>query len=370
MDPATAFGIAAGVLQVVQLSVKALQTCRKLYKDGSLAENEGTREVTQALGKYYYLLLNTVGVLKASIGQTSTSALQDAATKDVMEISEKCSETAAELLKELSKLQLDSKSDLRRVIRKTFQAMHRKSFIEKVQKELTEYQRILDTCILVKLDAHALQQREDFRNLDQNAVLDHIDRGFAKHAQLNADINAQQQFKKSLFFPEILSRQEQISEAHRGTCRWIFSTPNTKLKPPRRNTSDNTSTIREQIDTGNSKTNKDNNGDNDSGNNIGTDESTRKELVDGSDESLSPDGEMNNNYKRSQPWSSFVDWLEQGNGVYWINGKPGSGKSTLMNYITSEHQTKEVLTKWADGCDLVTASFYFWKPGTDLQKSF
>jgi hypothetical protein len=335
-----------------------------------------------------------VDVLKASIGQTSTSTLQDAATKDVMEISEKCSETATELQKELSKLQLDSKSDLRRVIRKTFQAMRRKSFIEKVQKELKEYQRILDTRILVKLDAHALQQREDFRNLDQNvrdlavkmnegrntfaqlladnrqAVLDHIDRGFAKHAQLNADIDAQQQFKKSLFFPEILSRQEQISEAHRGTCRWIFSAPNTKLKPPRDSTSDNTSTIREQIDTDNSKTDKDNDSDNDSGINIETDESTRKGLVDGSDESLPPDGGMNTNYRRSQPWSSFVDWLEHGEGIYWVSGKPGSGKTTLMNYITSENRTKEVLEKWADGCDLVMASFYFWKPGTDLQKSF
>ncbi len=51
MDPATAFGIAAGVLQVVHLSFKAFETCRELYKDGSLAENESTKKVTQDLGK-------------------------------------------------------------------------------------------------------------------------------------------------------------------------------------------------------------------------------------------------------------------------------------------------------------------------------
>lgn len=51
MDPATAFSIAAGVLQVVHLSFKAFATCRELYKDGSLAENESTKEVTQDLGK-------------------------------------------------------------------------------------------------------------------------------------------------------------------------------------------------------------------------------------------------------------------------------------------------------------------------------
>ncbi|KAL2850309.1 hypothetical protein BJY01DRAFT_245481 [Aspergillus pseudoustus] len=33
------------------------------------------------------------------------------------------------------------------------------------------------------------------------------------------------------------------------------------------------------------------------------------------------------------PARSFVNWLRRGGGVYWINGKAGSGKSTLMKYI-------------------------------------
>ena len=33
--------------------------------------------------------------------------------------------------------------------------------------------------------------------------------------------------------------------------------------------------------------------------------------------------------KYAFPWSNFVDWLQHGNGVYWVNGKAGSGKSTL-----------------------------------------
>ena len=35
---------------------------------------------------------------------------------------------------------------------------------------------------------------------------------------------------------------------------------------------------------------------------------------------------------RVQPWSNFVEWLREGNHVYWVNGKAGSGKSTLMRY--------------------------------------
>jgi hypothetical protein len=53
MDPASAFGIAAGVLQVLHFSFKALGKCRELYQHGCLAENKSTQEITQDLGKYY-----------------------------------------------------------------------------------------------------------------------------------------------------------------------------------------------------------------------------------------------------------------------------------------------------------------------------
>ena len=52
MDPVTAFGLAAGVLQVVELSFKALSTCKEIYADGSLARNRETEELTRYLGGY------------------------------------------------------------------------------------------------------------------------------------------------------------------------------------------------------------------------------------------------------------------------------------------------------------------------------
>ena len=50
MDPVTAFSLAAGVLQVVDLSLKALSTCKEIYKDGSLARNRDIEELTNDLG--------------------------------------------------------------------------------------------------------------------------------------------------------------------------------------------------------------------------------------------------------------------------------------------------------------------------------
>ncbi|KAL9613689.1 MAG: hypothetical protein Q9167_001766 [Letrouitia subvulpina] len=62
-------------------------------------------------------------------------------------------------------------------------------------------------------------------------------------------------------------------------------------------------------------------------------------------------------------------WLRTGSGIYWIKGKAGSGKSTLMKYLTTHPQTASALQSWAGARKVVTASFFFWNAGTELQKS-
>jgi hypothetical protein len=73
--------------------------------------------------------------------------------------------------------------------------------------------------------------------------------------------------------------------------------------------------------------------------------------------------------EQEQPWSDLVEWLESRSGCYWVNGKAGSGKSTLMKYIVDHPRTRSALWKWASPDILVTASFFFWNSGTTLQKS-
>jgi hypothetical protein len=70
-----------------------------------------------------------------------------------------------------------------------------------------------------------------------------------------------------------------------------------------------------------------------------------------------------------RPWSNFVKWLREDGGVYWINGKAGSGKSTLMRFIVQSRETQLHLRHWAIGSDLQVSSFYFWNGGSELQRS-
>jgi hypothetical protein len=68
-------------------------------------------------------------------------------------------------------------------------------------------------------------------------------------------------------------------------------------------------------------------------------------------------------------WSDFRDWLENGGGVYWISGKAGSGKSTLMRFIYDDSRTHQLLSTWSNSSPVSIATFFFWNSGTLEQKS-
>lgn len=73
--------------------------------------------------------------------------------------------------------------------------------------------------------------------------------------------------------------------------------------------------------------------------------------------------------KEKVMWDDFAKWLKSGHGVYWINGKAGSGKSTLMNHICNNLRLSELLKQWCHGRSLLTPSFFFWNAGSRQQKS-
>ncbi len=69
------------------------------------------------------------------------------------------------------------------------------------------------------------------------------------------------------------------------------------------------------------------------------------------------------------PWSSFIDFLEGENRLYWVHGKPGAGKSTLLKYL-KHPRTEEALLGWAGGKSrLLRCSFFFWNSGLKIQRS-
>ncbi|KAL8822625.1 MAG: hypothetical protein Q9191_006642 [Dirinaria sp. TL-2023a] len=87
---------------------------------------------------------------------------------------------------------------------------------------------------------------------------------------------------------------------------------------------------------------------------------------------------------QGKPWSNFKEWLKSDAELYWITGKAGSGKSTLMKFIC-DHEASDTtsassaaeqqrrcekhLKKWAAGSKLIIVTFFFWGSGIGLQKT-
>ena len=85
--------------------------------------------------------------------------------------------------------------------------------------------------------------------------------------------------------------------------------------------------------------------------------------------------------RQQQKWSNFTQWLESNAQLYWMTGKAGSGKSTLMKYICQptnytsissesanlQPRCERHLQAWAPGSKLRVAKFFFWNSGASLQ---
>lgn len=124
-----------------------------------------------------------------------------------------------------------------------------------------------------------------------------------------------EEITNSLFYPDIFSRQEQVDDQFDGiqdSYDWVFNEPQTqKMSSP--------------------------------------DETSPQKLA--------------------PRWDDFARWLKSGQGVYWINGKAGSGKSTLMRHICEHSLRLELLREWSSNRRLLTPTFFFWNAGSRKQKS-
>ena len=71
--------------------------------------------------------------------------------------------------------------------------------------------------------------------------------------------------------------------------------------------------------------------------------------------------------RADEHFSDFHGWLLTGCGVYWVGGKAGSGKSTLMKLIRS--RCEEPLKLWAGEMPLLLLTFFSWSAGSPLQRT-
>jgi hypothetical protein len=92
-------------------------------------------------------------------------------------------------------------------------------------------------------------------------------------------------------------------------------------------------------------------------------------------------------YAKTNAWmlepgtSPFRNWLESTSSteVFWLSGKAGSGKSTLVKFLADNSVTRRIVEEWAglpssaskaeNAKRVAIVGYYFWRSGYPMQKS-
>jgi hypothetical protein len=363
MEAVAAIGMAAAAVQFLDFSTKTLALCKQI-RDSATGSTEANTELTKSTKELKEMQkeLRQAGNTPSSIYRKLLQAVKD------------CSLVADELLQLLE--------DFRVLARKSFGAM-RSAFkvlkdsrkIERLQKRLTdcqakftialtmdvregvmdllEKQGILNdeirSTIMPKLEqlqiestashsathsqihslerdlkssAAVIQKQAATNHTEQQASSEGILRGqrsLGKNIDTRFDeaSNSSQHrhFLESLYFDDMFARQQSIMPQSDGTYDWVLS----GVSPP------------------------------------------GVPLVQSWGETHAEhDAELR---------GRLLSWLQDERPLFWVNGKAGSGKSSLMSFIENDKRTEAALKKWAHSRKLYTFSFFFWRPGSSLQKS-
>jgi hypothetical protein len=356
MEAVAAVGVAAAAVQFLDFSTKTLALCKQI-RDSSTGSTEANAELTKSTKELKEMQkeLRQVGNTPSSIYRKLLQAVKD------------CSLVADELLQLLE--------SFRELARKSFGAMRSAFKVLKDSRKIEKLQKRLDDClakftialtmdmrqgvleslekqgvlndeirntITPKLDQlqiqltashsathsqiHSLEKelKSSASAIQRQAATNHIEQQASSKGILRdqrslgkninkgfndvSDSSSHRNFLQSLYFDDMFARQQSIMPQSAGTYDWILSgkTPSEIGGPAER------------------------------------------------------DAELRGRLLR---------WLQDDRPVFWINGKAGSGKSSLMSFIENDQRTKVALEAWTPARKLYMFSFFFWRPGSSLQKS-
>ncbi|KAM0551352.1 hypothetical protein ACHAPJ_008460 [Fusarium lateritium] len=337
MDPITAFQVAGTVITFVEFTRTLLAEAREVYTSPS-----GTTSQSVRLDRIAQDLV-TVGDQVSSSLEYSHSTSRTTSEETLLRLCGECNNIRNELQKALSSLQArgDTKFDYAvSSVATAFKAMWSQSKINQLDQRLRQIQSEMTMALLVSLweeekvhgrsrkeymDEHMEKIEAIVRRTDQR-----VDRLLERLVQISSNGTVEAVNKRSLLFEElwktnwkpdqhIVPDPEVFSDVDNGTA---------------------TSLIQEHIIN-----------------------SLWFESIESRDQAI-PE-----TYKSTYEWilhqdseAKSVDWLRNSEDLlYWITGKAGSGKSTLMKHIVHHPSTMTHLQHWADGSPILFTHFYFWE---------
>ncbi|KAG5780784.1 hypothetical protein H9Q73_005548 [Fusarium xylarioides] len=334
MDPFTAIGLAGNILTFIDIGLRLVSQTKGIYdsKSNSTAENDSLSVMTARF-------TTSMNDMQGKIPGGNLSK-EEIALKELVK---ECSSISDELQSLLGGLKARKPNSVRSSVKAALRDWSKKKEKDDLLKRLESSRQQLDLLLSTMTRFESLERLNQLveygqsneaeitslrRNVDTlrsglqvkflspealEQIRDVV--SLSEHATLKVRESC---ILTALRFELMDERYDDVAEAHEKTFKWIF----------------------------------------DSSNNDDDDRPLQ-----------SSDITSHKPMENSKARANFVDWIKHGNDIFHISGKPGSGKSTLMKYLCRQEETRRYLDVWAAEKSLVFGKFFFWNPGTTLQKT-
>ena len=144
MEPLSTFSLACGIIQVLDFSTKLLWKCKDLYEDGALHDFQDLEDITKRL-------TNLRIDLQLPSDAETAGTLKTPNERGLLDAAKGCSAIADQLVGKLDGLKVKGPHRKRQAVMKGIKAICEKNEIQDAQKQLANYQNVLNTKILVDL---------------------------------------------------------------------------------------------------------------------------------------------------------------------------------------------------------------------------
>ncbi|KAK1753298.1 hypothetical protein QBC47DRAFT_55117 [Echria macrotheca] len=343
LEPLAALGLACNVIQLIESAGKTVSICKSIFQTGSL---------DPSLGRSTAHLTTAFDQLNQSLTAAPGPKNPDEAA--LLEVARDCSAAALNLKTEVAKISDEaSKGKYSSAIRGALKTMVRKSKIEKLEKSLAAHQKALETHLLVRIykpnEAILGELLKSTANIDSklSGFIQALSQGHtrmeqllaqesadikgvvvAEVAQLNADINAKVDAEAGKTRTEISARidglaaeQQDMARSQRLLQSIKFSTMNQRFN---------------QI--------------------VESDKDTCGWILD--------EGAVPTYNQDLKPGCGFTLFLQSpAEKLFWISGKAGSGKSTVVKFLITSDRAQSVIQEAVPNARIL--SHFIWAAGAD-----
>jgi hypothetical protein len=365
MDPLSALGVASNIIQLITFTNDLVSKGREIYKavDGELVENLELETIAKSLQ-------DLSSCVSTSLKSTKKRTFSETDYR-LKELCDGCNEVSRQLIAVISELKAEGRHKKWNSFRQALNSVWKKEAIDALLKRLERYRGQLDTTLLVSLRqqiqndgdlVHSVYEKpspgqaevkpwhaelievlrkSNWKSTDQQDTTAFSLR-LSAYTKDEREYIVKAQILEQLHFTNMGDRYERIDDAYRKTFNWIFQEGEKLAHDPEMGARMTGAT---------------------------TSPSVRNEdsWILGHEDILAGDVRDKAN---NLGWSNFIDGLANSEErMYWITGKPGSGKSTLMKYLYNDPRTRKHLSRWSGSSTLVTAGFFFWNSGTVMQMS-